>query len=150
MATLIIIPCGIQKIWKKHPDAGPTKAKDAYTGSPFVVNKKYAEKFSEHWVILSAKYGFIEPDFIIEKTYNVTFNNPKTNPISQEELKKQVADKLSGFDRIVALGGKMYTDIVESVFNTRRISLITPVRGYPIPKSNKIIAEAVRNNTPFQ
>jgi len=43
-STLVIVPCGRSKIWDKNPDAGPTVAKDAYAGSPFKVNRRYAER----------------------------------------------------------------------------------------------------------
>jgi len=62
---LVIVPCGQAKVWKKEPNHGPIKAKFAYKSSPFAVNRKFAEKFSDKWVILSAKYGFIDPDFVM-------------------------------------------------------------------------------------
>jgi len=37
------------------------------------VNREYAEHFGDRWVILSAKYGFLNPEDTIEGTYNVTF-----------------------------------------------------------------------------
>ena len=46
MTTLVIVPCGRSKVWKKRPEAGPTKAKNAYVGSPFKVNREYAEMFA--------------------------------------------------------------------------------------------------------
>ena len=55
----MIVSCDKRKIWNKHPIAGPTPASDAYIGSPFIVNRRYAERFSDEWVVLSAKYGFV-------------------------------------------------------------------------------------------
>lgn len=150
MTTLVVIPCGISKIWKRNPEAGPTEAKDVYIGVPFKVNKEYAERYGDHWVILSAKYGFIEPSFIIEKDYNVTFKDPKTKPISLSELELQAKGKLSNFDKVVALGGKDYTNIVESVFEKTGASVITPVKGCPIGVALGMIKEAIRNNSPFK
>jgi len=40
---LVIVPCGKRTIWDKHPDQGPTRADDAYTGTPFKLNRRYAE-----------------------------------------------------------------------------------------------------------
>ena len=40
----------------------------------FTTNRAYAEKFGSRWVILSAKYGFIRPDFQIPGPYNVSLN----------------------------------------------------------------------------
>ncbi len=50
--TLVIVPCGRAKVWDKHPDAGPTQARAAYVGAPFVVNREYAETFGSAWVVL--------------------------------------------------------------------------------------------------
>lgn len=108
MKTLVVVPCGKSKIWKKNPRAGPKNAENVYTGSPFKVNREYAETFSDKWVILSAKYGFIDNDFIIAGDYNVTFNDPKTNPISASTLKRQAQNRFFEYNCIVALGGKTY------------------------------------------
>ena len=93
----MIIPCGKLKIWSKNPLKGPTIAEEAYIGSPFKVNRSYAERFSDKWLILSAKYGLIAPDFIIAGNYDVTFNDPSTNPISIEELARarELTDNLT-------------------------------------------------------
>ena len=72
-SLLVVVPCGQGKIWDRHPGVGPTAAQGAYTGAPFRVNRAYAERFASRWVILSAKYGFIDPDFLIPESYNLTF-----------------------------------------------------------------------------
>jgi len=72
-STLVIVPCGYSKIWDKKPDAGSIVVKDAYVGSPFKVNRKYAESVGSQWVILSAKYGFIWPNFVLPGAYEITF-----------------------------------------------------------------------------
>ena len=99
---LCVVPCGSLKIWDKYPNAGPTKAKDAYIG-PFVKTCiEYAEKFYPGtYVILSAKYGFLFPDEVIPGNYNVTFNDPSTDPITIEELRRQAEQKgLMKYDEI--------------------------------------------------
>jgi hypothetical protein len=32
-------------------------------GTPFRLNREYAERFGEAWFVLSAKYGLIAPNF---------------------------------------------------------------------------------------
>jgi hypothetical protein len=41
------------------------KARDAYTSDLFRTYREDAQAFGERWVVLSAKYGFIDPDFEI-------------------------------------------------------------------------------------
>lgn len=114
---LCIVPCGSKKIWDKNPNAGPTPAKDVYIGPLAKKCKEYARKFyPSPWCIMFAKYGFLFPDEIIEGTYNVSFNDKKTNPISVEALVEQAQEKgLSNFNAIIVLGGRNYVNMVKSL-----------------------------------
>jgi hypothetical protein len=88
--VLFIVSCTGDKIWQENPNADRyVPAKDAYTGETvrsWLANPLSSEK---RWLILSAKYGFIEPDHPI-CDYNVTFNDEKTGPVSDETLRNQV------------------------------------------------------------
>jgi hypothetical protein len=128
---LTIVPCGQSKIWKTDPTHVPERAENAYTGAPFKVNKKFAAKFSDKWLILSAKYGFIEPNFEITN-YNVTFKDPTTNPISLDELMIQAAAKgIHDYNIVIALGGKDYSSKVREVFRGKS-TVFAPATGLPI------------------
>jgi hypothetical protein len=71
--ALVVIPCGAAKVWHKNPTAGPVCAGLAYTGTPLKINRSYAQTFGDRWLILSAKFGLLDPDTPITD-YNVTFN----------------------------------------------------------------------------
>jgi len=126
---LCIVPCGSLKIWDKNPNAGPTRARDVYIGAFAKKCIEYAETFYPNsYVILSAKYGFLFPDELIPESYNVTFNDPKTNPISVDELRKQAEKKrLMKYDEIVVVAGSRYVEIAKKVFIGKKI--ITPLKG---------------------
>ena len=127
---LVIIACGKSKIWAKHPDAGPTAAKDAYTGSYFRANRRYAEAQGCDWMILSGKYGLIDPDFIIPGPYNVTFKDPSTHPVTAEYIQTQVfKHQLARYSIIVILGGREYIEITERAFGGLDIRFETPFAG---------------------
>lgn len=141
---LVIVPCGQQKIWDKDPSHGPVRAQDAYTGPPFVLNRKYAERFAAQWVMLSAKYGFISPHFVIPGPYNVTFKKPKTGPITLPALKDQArAQALDRFKIIVGLGGKEYRAKIEAVFAASGAELHFPFAGLPIGKAMQATKRAI-------
>jgi len=94
MKTLCIASCGKSKIWDKQPHVGPTRAKNVYVGPFSGACGRYAEKFYPgSWCILSAKYGFVFPDELIPESYNVSFNDRRSNPISAVELCKQAQEK---------------------------------------------------------
>lgn len=118
---LVIVPCGSAKIWDKQPTMGPVAARNAYTGRPFVVNREYAERFDNAWVILSAKFGFLWPSDEIRGPYNVTFKRRSTNPVATATLREQVRDMgLDGFEEVVGLGGKEYRWAIFEAFDGYR------------------------------
>ena len=92
--TLFIVSCTKEKVWDKNNETPLfISAKDAYTGIQF---KKFLnwyqinefKKLGYFWVILSGKYGFIEPEHPIG-WYNININNSKHYPISIKTLKNQ-------------------------------------------------------------
>ncbi len=129
MKTLCIVSCGKRKIWDKNPEIGPTKAKNVYTGSFTKKCIEYAEKFySDSWCILSAKYGLLFPDEIIQGPYFECFHNKNSNPITLDELTLQISGKkMDKYDRIVILGGKHYTEIVKKLFEGKEV--FNPLEG---------------------
>lgn len=154
MTTLVVVPCGSRKIWDEEADAGPTRAKDAYRGAPFKVNREYAEKFSPNsWVILSAKYGFISPDFVIQGNYDVSFYEPPPTSINDQELKRQVRQKgLDRFNRVIILGSQTYADKVRVAFAGTQSRVVAPLEELkPWPPGIRMgaVRSAIQTNRPF-
>ena len=129
MKTLCIASCGKSKIWDKQPHVGPTRAKNVYVGPFSGACGRYAEKFYPgSWCILSAKYGFVFPDELIPESYNVSFNDRRSNPISAVELCKQAQEKgLLEYDRIVVMGGANYRQMMAIVFKGKQLDF--PLQG---------------------
>lgn len=116
--SLCIIPCGAAKIWDKQPSIGPVEAQNVYTGVFAVACQRYAKTFFDHWVILSAKYGFLYPEDIIPEDYNVSFTKPSSETILIAQLKEQAESKgLFKYQEITVLGGKHYANRAKAVFN---------------------------------
>ena len=150
MSILVIVSCGKRKIWDTKPLTGPTKANDAYRGVPFSVNREYARKFSDRWVLLSAKYGFIDPNFEIPGNYNVTFKDPSTNPISVSQLKNQIKQKgLNTFDTVIVLGGRHYADAVSEAFSGLEVTIKRPLAGLRLGYAMGKVRDAIDRNQPF-
>jgi hypothetical protein len=148
MATLVIIPCGQAKIWDKQPEAGAVQAQYAYTGAPFKVNKEYAEYFGDRWVILSAKYGFIDPDFMIPEPYNISFKKKSSEPVSVDTLVSQIKEMgLNIYEQVVGLGGKEYRAMIVAAFVTYQIKPEFPFAGLPIGKTMAKTKESIRDDS---
>lgn len=150
MSTLVVVAGGKKKIWKTRPGLGPTKARQAYRGGPFNANREYAEKFADRWVVLSAKYGFLDPDSIIPSNYDVTFKDPSTNPINVSQLKNQIKQKhLDTFGTIVVLGGQDYADIVSNAFSHLEVNIKKPLAGLKLGYALQKVKNAVDNSRPL-
>lgn len=143
--VLVIVPCGQRKIWGKYPHEGSTSARHVYIGALFKVNSEYAEAFTKHWVILSAKYGYIPPDFKIPGPYNVTLKRKEANPVSIDTLRKQINEQgLDNHDTIIGLGGKEYRQIIEKSFTYFGKKVHFPFAGLPIGKAMQATKRAVK------
>jgi hypothetical protein len=131
--VLVIVPCGKSKIWAKYPNAGSVQAANAYAGQPFKLNRAFAEQFGDDWLVLSAKYGFVDPGFMIPGPYEVTFKSKKTGPIDHSRLQAQVARlDLHHFSTVVGLGGAEYREAIRLAFINQSVSLVFPFAGQPL------------------
>lgn len=147
MSTLIIVPCGQGKIWDKQPGLGSAPAKIAYTGASFKVNRTYAEHFSDYWLILSAKYGFVSPDFLIPGPYNVTFKKRSTNPVVVSVLQDQIkSQRLDRYDTIIGLGGIEYRNMIEQAFAGYKVRICFPFAGLALGLGMQATLRAVESN----
>ena len=87
------------------------------------------------------------PNDTVPGSYNVSFNNKKTNPIITKELSAQMIERgLDNYERIVILGGKNYEEMANEVFSSKEI--LTPLSdckrvGYMMSKLNDSIKREV-------
>ena len=106
MKQNIIISCGAKKLEGSH------KAIDLYTGSYFKANSEWALSITDvnHIFILSAKYGLIRANDVIE-TYE-----QKLNKITPEFIEKIVSQNESyKLTEAIVLGGITYRKATEHI-----------------------------------
>lgn len=126
---LNIVACSRAKIWKdKYLDTKSYPARVAYKGGMFkqatncFMDFKSKTGVEPRWVILSAKYGFIEPDQEISN-YNVSFSSPddKYNIVTDSKLLTQWKEKeLERYHVVFLWGGEAYARHVRNVLNNIR------------------------------
>jgi hypothetical protein len=144
--VLVIVPCGRNKVWDENPNQGSVQAKDAYTSRFFTTNRAFAEKFGSRWVILSAKYGFIRPDFQISGPYNVSFKDPATQPVEIHTLIDQIKELgLGEAKRVIGLGGKEYRAMIEEAFAPFGCPLSFPFAGLGIGEMTEATKRAIES-----
>lgn len=151
MPTLAIVQCGQRKIWDVNRAAGPTAAKDAYISPYFRKNRAYAERFADQWVILSAKYGFLTPAQKIQNS-NVTFLKPASNPITVDELRRQVQQmKLFNFKEVLVIGGSDYAAVIQRAYDKTGCRIHLPFKRYKgIGYIQQAVGIALKTGTPLR
>lgn len=150
---MIIIPSGKPKIWDKHPDIGPVKAKEAYTGTFHSLCQEYAENFYDSYVILSPKFGFLFPAEAVPHTYDVHFTQKGVNEqtITLETLRKQWKQiDLSDDEILPVLGGKKYKPLMETIDQNKH-DFTYPLHGLGgIGYMQKELNEAIKKGVPLK
>ncbi len=144
--TLFVVCCTCQKVWDKDPTAPDfVPAKYAYRGRGFLNFLRWTEENEIEmkgfrWVILSGKYGFIEPWHPIPR-YDVKLGDPSSKPISDESLKNQVEQKrwwrdangqlqeipLKEFTNIITVNcNEDYVDKIKQCFPNGKVCVFKP------------------------
>lgn len=132
---VVIISCG-----KSKNKVSKCTANDAYTGRSFLLKKEYAELSNTPWFILSAKYGLIRPQRIIDPNYDKTVSSAKDINELASKIKKQVSKypEFSVAEDILFLGPEAYVKALNIVFSGNK-NILHPTKGLNQGKSQKMI-----------
>jgi cytoplasmic iron level regulating protein YaaA (DUF328/UPF0246 family) len=127
MPTICLVSCSARKLDGRHP------AKDLYASDLFCKSRCYAEHNSDRWFILSAKYGLLRPDDLVE-SYNVTL---QTMPIAARRewtarVFSDLQSVLSPRDRIVSLAGERYMEFLIPNLEAHGVQVSRPMEGLRI------------------
>jgi hypothetical protein len=110
-------------------------ARDLYTSAFFRLMRTYAETHFDAWFILSAEYGLLHPDRVVEP-YERTLKK-----MSREEraawgqrVRDQLEQVLPSATQVCLLAGESYRQPVEPFLHHRGHSVVVPMRGLGIGK----------------
>jgi hypothetical protein len=105
MATIYLVSC----VSKKKNATLP--AKTLYDSEWFRKARSYVESTGKTWYILSAKYGLIEPDSLIEP-YNQTLNlMPKDERVRwSNRVLSELKARITRNDTVIILAGSKYQE----------------------------------------
>lgn len=101
-----LVGCGDSK------NDGPLPAREKYRSTYFGLKRDFAEDLCERWWILSAKFGLLDPDRVIDD-YNVSITD---NDVDEADWVDRVVDALaavewgSGEWELYALAGSDYLE----------------------------------------
>lgn len=130
MAHLAVVPCSKEKAWDDVPALGAVPAGEAYTSRFHRLTRRYAARFADRIVILSAKYGFLDPTDEVPGPYDVTFERPADPVIGLAALRQQVRDKgLDAYDRVSIVCPADYEARVRASLADVAVEIDAPLRG---------------------
>ena len=123
-----IIPCSKEKIWDIAPEKKAVRADEAYRSAFHRYARAYVCKHCEDYLILSAKYGFMRPDFMIETSYDVTFSRSLDPTISSHQLRKQ-ALTYPHVTKLIVVCPQLYALRVQEAFAEHAIDIVYPLQS---------------------
>jgi len=138
MKKIVLIAC------VKTKRKTPSKAIDLYISPLFTKSREYAQLLNpNHIYILSAKYGLISSEEIIEP-YELTLNNMSTPEI--KDWSNRVLNRLSSVtdldnDNFTILAGQNYRKYLLPYISHYNLPLEGLAFGFQLQQLNKLIEE---------
>ncbi|MEM2506502.1 MAG: tRNA-guanine transglycosylase DpdA [Nitrososphaeria archaeon] len=123
--VLIITECSKEKLGYNSSVKAP--AKKMYQGRLFKTVREYAETMDFDYVIISAKYGLVFPEEIIEGYEKVIQTKEDVEDI-RSIVEKKLKPILQNYEKIVIIAGEKYREILRNLWDERFISVKS--RGY--------------------
>ncbi len=115
----------------------PAPARDLYASDLYRKRRAYAEASGRPWFILSAKYGLVQPDTLLNP-YDETLDHKSRSALLQWGEKaisklEQIVGPLKGH-MLEIHAGKRYVAGVEAPLLSRGAEIVVPLRGLAIGK----------------
>lgn len=108
----------------------PARAKDLYVSDWFRKARACVEREGGAWRILSAKYGLVDPEEVIQP-YEKTLTTMRV--VERRMWAAKVLDALepclADADTVVFFAGKRYREFLEPSLRSRGVALDVPMRG---------------------
>ena len=110
-------------------------AKDLYVSDLFAKARKHAEASGGPWFILSAEYGLLSPERIVEP-YERTLNKMprKERDLWAQHVLRQIETEIPNIKRVVFLAGQRYRENLVFPLRNRGVKISIPMEGLGIGK----------------
>lgn len=147
---LVVISCAKTKIWSRSADRPKyVAARDAYVSPYFAKMKAFAELYGECYLILSARYGLLEPDHPI-CDYEATFRDSETGPVCEETIHRQIlhqerfGKRLRGFREVCLVAGAAYEELITQAFRSLGAQVFLPLQGLRLGEKMQRLDELIK------
>ncbi len=122
------------------------QAQDLYDSALFAKAKDYVQAHSDRWFILSAKYGLVSPDQVIEP-YEETLNT-KTRAEREQWASNvwvQLSANLRNGDRVIILAGERYREFLVPKIIAMGCTVDVPMEGLGIGRQLQWLSQRSAN-----
>src|SRR5688572_10768538 len=120
----------------KSKRAFPAQAKDLYVSTLFSGLRRYAERNSNSWFVLSAEHGLLHPDQVIAPYERTLLTMRKGERLAwAARVTEQLMPILSrdaGNCEVLFLAGDRYREFIEPFMVSRGYKVTVPLKGLPI------------------
>ncbi len=122
--TIALVSC----VSMKRPYAAA--ARDLYTSPWFRKARGYAEAVADEWYVLSAKYGLVDPQRVIEP-YDETLNQMGFRERREwaTRVLRQLEAVLRPGDKVIMLAGQRYREGLLNTLRARGVHVSVPMEG---------------------
>jgi cytoplasmic iron level regulating protein YaaA (DUF328/UPF0246 family) len=79
------------------------------------------------YVIISAKYGLLHPDDVIEG-YEMVLRTKEDVERIRPQVEEKLRPMLKGYDKIVVIAGKQYREVLKNLWDERFVAIKS--KGY--------------------
>jgi cytoplasmic iron level regulating protein YaaA (DUF328/UPF0246 family) len=122
--TICLVSC----VWPQR--ATPAPARELYRSNWFLKARACADSVGSCWFILSAEYGLVHPDEMIEP-YEMTLN---TVGVAERRnwsrrVQQQMDERMPDARRIVVLAGQRYREFLMDYLGRRAATVHVPMAG---------------------
>lgn len=121
---ICLIACRKEKL----PHAAP--AKDLYQALQFKKSRRWVEATFDRWYIVSGKYGFVDPEEVLEPYDLSLLQVPKSERLEwSERVSEAILDATEPGDEITFLAERTYHEHVIPVLKEAGRKVETPTAG---------------------
>ena len=123
--VLVVTECTKDK--KGYDSKTRTKAEDMYQGQLFRAVKNFVRARKFDYLIISAKYGLLRPDEVIEGYEKVLKSKEDVEAI-RGQVESKLKPILDSYDRILVIAGARYRQVLRNIWDDRFLTIKS--RGY--------------------
>jgi hypothetical protein len=123
--VLVITECTKEKLG--YDSSVKVPAKQMYQGRLFKAVRNYCEKMGFDYVIISAKYGLLRPDDVIEG-YEMVLKTKEDVERIRPQVEEKLRPLLERYDKVIVIAGKQYREVIKNLWDERFIAIKS--KGY--------------------